>query len=58
MLENLSILRPYSFVLEDDDCETIQELYVVDNEVAIIAPLSMDSFESDLDDFLDNLLKS
>lgn len=58
MLENLSILRPYSFVLEDDDCETIQELYVVDNDVAIIAPLSMDSFESDLDDFLDNLLKS
>ena len=58
MLENLSILKPYSFVLEDDDCDTIQELYVVDDDIAIIDPLTMDSLESDLDEFLDNLLKS
>jgi len=58
LLESLSILKPYSFVLEDDDKETLQELYVVDDDVAIIAPLSMDSLDSDLDEFLDNLLKS
>lgn len=58
VLENLSILKPYSFVLEDDDRETIEELYVVDDDIAIIDPLSIDSMESDLDDFLDNLLKS
>lgn len=58
VLENLSILKPYSFVLENDDCETVQELFVADDDIAIISPLSMDSLDSDLDDFLENLLKS
>lgn len=58
LLENLSILKPYSFVLENDDCETVQELFVADDDIAIISPLSMDSFEGDLDDFLENLLKT
>jgi len=58
MLENLSILKPYSFVLEDEDRETVQELYVVDDDIAIIDPLSMDSLDSDLDEFLEKLLKS
>lgn len=58
VLENLSILKPYSFVLEDDDRDALEELYVVDDDIAIIDPLSLDTFEGDLDDFLDNLLKS
>ena len=58
MLENLSILKPYSFVLEDDDCDTLEELYVVDDDIAIINPLSIESLDSDLDDFIDKLLKS
>lgn len=58
LLENLSILKPYSFVLEDDDKETLQELYVVDDDIAIIDPLSMDSLNGDLDEFLEKLLKS
>ena len=56
LLEGLSILKPYSFVLENDESEHIQELYVVDDDLAIV-PLSGDSLEGDLDDFLDNLLK-
>ena len=58
VLDNLSILKPYSFVLENDDCEAVEELYVADDDIAIISPLSMDSLDSDLDDFLENLLKS
>ncbi len=58
LLDGLSILKPYSFVLEDDDQEPIQELYVVDDDIAIIDPLSMDTFGNDLDEFLDKLLKS
>ncbi len=58
VLENLSILKPYSFVLEDDDCETVQELYVVDDDIALIDPVSMESLDGDLDEFLENLLKS
>ena len=58
LLDGLSILKPYSFVLEDDDQEPIQELYVVDDDIAIIDPLSMDTLGNDLDEFLDKLLKS
>ncbi|MCR5157927.1 MAG: hypothetical protein K6D37_02265 [Prevotella sp.] len=58
VLENMSIIKPYSFVLEDDDCDTLKELYVVDDDIAIIDPLSLESFDSDLDDFIDKLLKS
>ena len=58
LLDALSILKPYSFVLEDDDCEAQQELYVVDDDIAIISPLNIENFDSDLDEFLDHLLKS
>ena len=58
LLENLSILKPYSFVLENDDSESLEEPFVADDDIAIISPLSIDSLDSDLDDFLENLLKS
>lgn len=58
LLENLSILKPYSFVLEDDDAESLEELYVVDDEIGIIDPVSMDSLDSDLDEFLARLMES
>jgi hypothetical protein len=55
-IENMSILKPYSFVLEDDDKESIAELYVVDDDVVIIDPDLMEGLDKDLDDFLDKLL--
>ena len=58
LLENLSILKPYSFGLENDDSESLEERFVADDDIAIISPLSIDSLDSDLDDFLENLLKS
>ena len=58
LLESLSILKPFSFVLEDDDQEVQEDLYVVDDDIAILPPLSLDNFESDLDDFLDHLLNT
>ena len=57
-MEQLSLLKPYSFVLEDDDCEAVEELFVVDDDIAIIDPVNIDTLDSDLDDFLENLLKS
>ena len=32
-IEQMSILKPYSFVLEDDDRENIAELYLVDDDM-------------------------
>lgn len=56
IVENMSILKPYSFVLEDDDKESIAELFVVDDDVVIIDPDLMEGLDKDLDDFLDKLL--
>ncbi|WP_027450314.1 hypothetical protein [Xylanibacter brevis] len=58
MVENLSILKPYSFVLENDDCEHITELYVVDDDTVIIDPNLMEGLDEELDNFLAELLKN
>ena len=57
MIEKMSILKPYSFVLEDDDHEHLAELYLVDDDTAIIDQELMAGLDQDLDKFLDDLLK-
>ena len=57
MVDNLGILKPYSFVLEDDEKETVAELYVADDDTIIIGGDLMEGLNEDLDNFLDNLLK-
>ena len=56
-VEDMSIIKPFSFVLEDDDKETVAELYLVDDETVIIDPDLMEGLDEDLNDFLDKLLK-
>lgn len=56
-LDNLGILKPYSFVLENDDKESIAELYIADDDTVIIGSDLMQDLDSDLDSFLDKLLK-
>ena len=53
----MGILKPFSFVLENDDKESIAELYVADDETIIIDGELMEGLDKDLDTFLDNLLK-
>lgn len=55
--DNLCILKPYSFVLENDDREHLCELYLVDSDIKIIGGDLMKGLDEDLDKFLDNLLK-
>ena len=56
-VEQMAILKPYSFVLEDDDRENIAELYVVDGETIIIDKELMSGLDKDLDNFLNQLLR-
>ena len=56
-IEQMSILKPFSFVLENDDKESVSELYLVDDETVIIDPDLMEGLDEDLDAFLENLLK-
>ncbi|MBQ8711274.1 MAG: hypothetical protein IJ551_00375 [Prevotella sp.] len=57
LVDNMAILKPYSFVLEDDDKEPLGELYVVDDDTVIIDSELMEGLDKDLDDFFDKLLK-
>lgn len=57
LVDNLGILKPYSFVLEDDDKEHIGELYLADDDTIIVGGDLMENLDNDLDSFLDDLLK-
>lgn len=57
LVEGLSILKPFSLVLENDDKESVAELYLVDDEMVIIDPDLMKDLDEDLNSFLENLLK-
>ena len=56
-IDKLGILKPYSFVLEDDDKENLGELYLADDDTIIVGGDLMENLDSDLDSFLDDLLK-
>ena len=56
-IEKMAILKPYSFVLEDEDHEHLAELYLVDDETLIIDQELMAGLDKDLDKFLEDLLK-
>ena len=57
IIEHMSILKPFSFVLENDDKESVEELYLVDDETVIIDPDLMEGLDKELDAFLEKLLK-
>ena len=56
-VDNMCILKPYSFVLENDDREHVSELYLVDSDIKIIGGDLMKGLDEDLDKFLDDLLR-
>ena len=57
LVESMSIIKPYSFVLEDDEKESVAELYLIDDDTVIIDPDLMEGLDKDLDDLLEQLLK-
>lgn len=56
--DNLGILKPYSFVLETEEREHVAELYIADDDTIIIGKELMEGLDNELNDFLENLLKS
>lgn len=55
-LDSLGILKPYSFVLENDEKEGIAELYLADDDTIIIGKDLMEGLDTDLDSFFDSLM--
>lgn len=56
-VDNMCILKPYSFVLENDEREHVSELYLVDSDIKIIGGDLMKGLDDDLDKFLADLMK-
>lgn len=56
LVDNLGIMKPYSFVLENDEKESMGELYVADDDTILIGGDLMEGLDKDLDDFISNLL--
>ncbi len=55
-IDGMGILKPFSFVLEDEECSFVAELYVADDETVILGGDIMPGLGKDLDRFLDELI--
>ena len=57
-LDNLCIMKPYSFVLVDEDRETVAELLLVDDEdTLLLNDELLKGLDEELDAFLKDLLE-
>lgn len=57
LIDNINILRPYSFVLIGEDHETISELYLVDDDTIILDHELMEGLSEDLEKFWQSLIE-
>ena len=56
VVEQMSVMRPFSFVLIDEDHETLQDLVIIDdNQTVVLGGTLLKGFEQDLDLFLKKL---
>ena len=58
VVEPMSVLRPFTFVMQDEDGETLTDLYIVDDqETVIISGNLLEGVDEDLDNFFMELMK-
>ena len=55
-LENVFIIKPYSFVLVDEDKETIEDLLLIDDDIVIAEDGLLQGLDEELEEFLKKLL--
>ena len=57
IIDDFGILKPYSLVLENDDKESMGELYLADDDTVIVSGDLMEGLDKELDDFFNDLMK-
>ena len=57
IIDDFGILKPYSLVLENDDKESMGELYLADDDTIIVSGDLMEGLDKELDDFFNDLMK-
>lgn len=56
IIEQMAVLHPFSFVLMDEDGETLRDLYLVDDDTVILSKDLLEGLDEELDQFLHDLL--
>ncbi len=57
VVDKMAVMRPFCFVLVDENHETLRDIYLVDDDTMIISGNLLEGFEKDLDLFLEKLMK-
>ena len=58
VIDKMAILRPFTFVMQDEDGETLTDLYIVDDEeTVIISGNLLEGVDEELDNFFKDLMK-
>jgi hypothetical protein len=57
-IDAMGLIKPFAFVLEDDENEHIAELYLVDDNIAIFDTELLKDLDKDLDNFWEELMKN
>ena len=55
--DNMNIVKPYSFVLTDDDGQAIVDLLIVDDDTVILSEDLLEGFDEEMNEFLKHLLE-
>lgn len=55
--DNMTILKPFSFVLVDDEKETLAELLLIDDDTLLVNDELLKGLDKELDTFLKDLLE-
>lgn len=56
-IDNMGLIKPFSFILETEEHEHLSELYLVDSDIKIIGGDLMDGLNEDLNKFFESLTK-
>lgn len=55
--DSLNIVKPYSFVLADDDGQDIVDLLIMDDDTLILSEGLLEGFDEEMNEFLKKLLE-
>lgn len=56
VIDKMSIMHPFSFVLIDEEGETVRDFYLVDDDAVIVSGGLLEGLDEDLNAFLKELL--
>ncbi|MCF0198262.1 MAG: hypothetical protein HUK02_02920 [Bacteroidaceae bacterium] len=56
VIDKMAVMQPFSFVLVDEDHETLRDLYLVDDDTLVLSGPLLEGLDEELDAFLRDLM--